>query len=141
MTLFAGAETGRNHQADSGSDGVGDGGGAWSREEQLPDALAPAALLCCAEEHMDQILGLRFVGPAVLPPATFVPDGKGKPEKARYSEEEGGPVLACAVYKESHQEGARGDAGIECGEVGALVIAADEDLEDEAECRRRSRRG
>lgn len=114
LSLFAATETGRNHQADSDSDGVGDGGGAWSREEQFPDALAPAALLRCAEEHMDQILGLRFVGPAVLPPATFVPDGKGKPEKARYSEEEGGPVLACAVYKESHQEGTRGDAGREC---------------------------
>ena len=82
---------------------------------------------------MDQILGLRFVGPAVLPPATFVPDGKGKPENARDSEEEGGPILPCAVYKEAHQEGGGGDAGRECGEVGALVIAADEDLEDEAD--------
>ena len=133
MTLFAATEPGRNHQADSGSDGVGDGGGAGGREEQFSDALARAALLCCAEEHMDQILGLRFVGPAVLPPATFVPDGKGKPENARDPNEQGAPVLACAVYKEAHQEGARGDAGIECGEVGALVIAADEDLEDEAD--------
>jgi hypothetical protein len=45
----------------------------------------------------------------------------------------GVPILPCAVYKEAHQEGARGDAGRECGEAGALVIAADEDLEDEAD--------